>query len=71
MKKAEIAKRLAKQSNITPAAAADRVDSVVNEILRRVRQGKPASIPGLGTFTADENGLKFDQDKRHAKGEGR
>ena len=71
MKKAEIAKRLAKQSNISPAAAADQLDSVVSEILRRVRQGKPASLPGLGTFTRDENGIKFDQEPRHAKGEGR
>jgi nucleoid DNA-binding protein len=70
MKKVEIAKRLAKHSNITPAAAADQVDSVVNEILRRVREGKPASLPGLGTFTSDENGLKFDQEKHHVKGEG-
>jgi len=70
MKKAEIAKRLAKQSNITPAAAADQVDSVVSEILRRVRQGKPASLPGLGTFTSDEDGIKFDQEKHHVKGDG-
>jgi nucleoid DNA-binding protein len=71
MKKADIAKRLAKQSNISPAAAADQLDSVVGEILRRVRQGKTASLPGLGTFTRDENGIKFDQEPRHAKGEGR
>jgi nucleoid DNA-binding protein len=70
MKKPEIAKRLAKQSNISAAAAADQVDSVVSEILRRVRKGKPASLPGLGTFTRDENGLKFDQEQRHAKGDG-
>jgi nucleoid DNA-binding protein len=70
MKKAEIARRLAKQSNITPAAAADQVDSVVNEILRRVRQGKSASLPGLGTFTQDEEGIKFDQERRRAKGDG-
>jgi len=70
MKKAEIARRLAKQTKISPAAAADHVDSVVNEILRRVRQGKSASLPGLGTFTRDKDGLKFDQEKPHAKGEG-
>jgi len=70
MKKAAIAKRLAKQSKITPAAAADQLDTVVNEILRRVRKGKPASLPGLGTFRADERGLKFDQEQHHAKGDG-
>jgi len=50
MKKADLTKRLAKQSNITQAAAADQVDRVVHEILQRVRKNQPANLPGLGTF---------------------
>jgi hypothetical protein len=50
MKKEAIAKRLAKQSGISTAAAADQLDRVLLAILRRVRQGRSASLPGLGTF---------------------
>ena len=61
MKKQELAERLAKESNITPAAAADQVDRVVNEILKRVRHGQTASLPGLGTFRPDQKeGVKLD-----------
>lgn len=50
MKKAQLARRLAKQSGITTAAAADQLDELLTNILRRVRQGQSASLPGLGTF---------------------
>ena len=50
MKKAQLAKQLAKESGITPAAAADQVDRIVVDILKRVRNGQSASLPGLGTF---------------------
>lgn len=54
MKKQQLAKRLAKESGISPAAAADQVDIVLSGILRRVRQGHSASLPGLGTFVPGE-----------------
>jgi hypothetical protein len=50
MKKEQLARRLARESGITPAAAADQLDRVLNEILKRVRHGQSASLPGLGTF---------------------
>jgi hypothetical protein len=50
MKKEQLARRLAKESGITPAAAADQLDRVLTEILKRVRRGQCASLPGLGTF---------------------
>lgn len=50
MKKEELARQLAKESGITPAAAADQVDRIVNAILKRVRKGESASLPGIGTF---------------------
>jgi len=53
MKKEQLARRLAKESGITPAAAADQVDRIVTEILKRVRKGQSASLPGLGTFLPD------------------
>jgi nucleoid DNA-binding protein len=50
MKKAQLVKRLAKESGISTAAAADQLDSVLTGILRRIRRGRSASLPGLGTF---------------------
>jgi hypothetical protein len=50
MKKEQLARRLARESGITPAAAADQLDLILNDILRRVRRGQSASLPGLGTF---------------------
>ncbi len=62
MKRQDLAQRLAKEAHITPAAAADQLDRVVSDILKRVRQGQTASLPGLGTFRLDEkNGLQFDR----------
>lgn len=50
MKKEQLAKRLARESGISTAAAADQLDGILTSILRRVRQGQSASLPGLGTF---------------------
>jgi nucleoid DNA-binding protein len=52
MKKEQIARRLAKESHISPAAAADQLDRIVSEVLKRLRKGEAASIPGLGSFRA-------------------
>ena len=56
MRKSEIAKRLARQSGVSPAEAADQLDRVVNQILSRLRQGKTAPLPGLGQFTPGPKG---------------
>jgi nucleoid DNA-binding protein len=50
MKKEQLAKRLAEESGISTAAAADQLDGILSGILRRVRQGHSARLPGLGTF---------------------
>ena len=57
MRNAQLAKRLARQSGISRAEAADRLDKVVNRILSNLRKGEPASFPGLGEFTP---GRKWD-----------
>ncbi|HXM45102.1 MAG TPA: HU family DNA-binding protein [Bryobacteraceae bacterium] len=51
MRKPEIAKRLARQSGVSNAEAADQLDRIVHRILSKLRQGKPAPFPGLGLFT--------------------
>ena len=56
MKKPEIAKRMARQSGLSQAEAADRLDRVIHEILTDLRQGNPASLPGLGRFVQGADG---------------
>lgn len=56
MKKPEIAQGMAQQSGLTEAEAADRLDGVVHEILVKLRKGRPAPLPGLGSFRRDRNG---------------
>jgi nucleoid DNA-binding protein len=61
MKKEQLARRLAKESRISTAAAADQLDRVLHEILKRVRSGQSAPFPGLGTFRPDrKDGFQFD-----------
>ena len=64
MKKPDIAKRLALESGVSPAEAADRLDRVVREILAELRHGKDAALPGFGKFTRTASGLvRFRQDR--------
>ncbi len=63
MKKAEIARRMALESGLTRAEAADRLDRVVHGILSSLRQGRKASLPGLGTFTPGGGGTRFEREK--------
>ena len=61
MTKEQLARRLAKESRISTAAAADQLDRVFHEIVKRVRSGQTASLPGLGTFRPDrKDGFQFD-----------
>ena len=56
MKKPDIARRLARQSGVSRAEAADRLDRVVHRILSNLRHGKEADVPGLGKFISDPDG---------------
>ena len=69
MKKPDIAKRIARQTGLSEAEAADRLDHVVHQILRKLRQGKEASLPGLGTFTPRPGG-KVAFQRQGGKGRG-
>jgi nucleoid DNA-binding protein len=50
MKKAQIAKKLARRSGVSRAEAADRLDRVLHDIVSNLRNGQSAPLPGLGTF---------------------
>lgn len=56
MKKAEIAKRMARSAGVSEAEAADRLDRVVRQILENLRRGRPAALPGLGEFKPRADG---------------
>jgi len=50
MDKKDFTRKFAKRTRSTHASAADQVDGVINDLLRRLRAGKPACLPGLGTL---------------------
>ena len=54
MNKSDLVRRLAKQTNRSKAEAADQVDRVVHQIVRDLRKGRPAQLPGLGRFKPGE-----------------
>jgi nucleoid DNA-binding protein len=51
MKKSDLARRLARDANLSNAAAADELGRVVHDIVKSLRRGVPVRLPGLGTFT--------------------
>lgn len=59
MKQSELIRRLARATGVSPAAAADQLDSIVTGIVERLRKGQTAKIPGLGAFPAG-NRSQFD-----------
>ena len=46
--KQELARRLALELRLTPTAAADEVDRVVSDILKKLRKGRDARLRGVG-----------------------
>jgi nucleoid DNA-binding protein len=66
MKKPEVARRLARQAGVSNAEAADQVDSVVRQILSKLRKGQAAPFPGLGRFTLGPKGVQFEKEKRRS-----
>ncbi len=68
MNKAEIVNRLAVQSGITRAEAADQLDRVVHDIIARLRRKRVAPLPGLGLFKLGPNGsIQFEKETKGAR----
>jgi len=66
MKKQDIALRLARKARVSRAAAADRLDRLIHDILAELKKGNPVSLPGLGTFTPGKR-LNFEFEARKPK----
>jgi nucleoid DNA-binding protein len=52
MKHEELARELAREARLPAAAAEDRIDQLVQRILKKLRHGRPAELPGLGKLVA-------------------
>ncbi len=50
MRNTQLAGRLARQSGVSKAEAADRLDRIVHKIVTNLRKGRAAALPGLGQF---------------------
>jgi nucleoid DNA-binding protein len=50
MKKRELAQHVAETKGVAPGTAADQMDQVVNELVRALKSGQAARLPGLGTI---------------------
>ena len=69
MKKPEIARSMARQSKTRVSEAADCLDSMVHDLVQRLRQGKEARLPGVGTFTCRPDGkIAFEREERKRRG---
>jgi nucleoid DNA-binding protein len=51
MKKSDLIKQVASQHGMEPGVAADQMDKAVNQLLRALRSGQAARLPGLGIIT--------------------
>jgi nucleoid DNA-binding protein len=48
MKKRELAQHAAEMQGVPPGTAADQLDQAVNKLIRNLRNGQTARLPGLG-----------------------
>ena len=62
MKKSDLIKDIAKRRSFKAGDAADEIDRVVTEIIRTLKCGHPAHLPGLGTITPGKQ-WTFQQEK--------
>jgi nucleoid DNA-binding protein len=48
MKQEELARELARETRLPTAVAQDQIDELVHRIVKKLRQGQPVKLPGLG-----------------------
>jgi nucleoid DNA-binding protein len=60
MKNTDLAEQIARETGLSHGQAADQLDEVISSILKTLKKGRSASLPGLGRFRRDINGaLRF------------
>jgi nucleoid DNA-binding protein len=65
MKKSQLAKDVARRNGVATGHAADEMDRVVNRIIRMLRNGQTARLPGLGTITPGKQ-WRFEQESNES-----
>lgn len=65
MKKAELANHEARRQRVAPGNAADQMDLVVNKIIRALRSGRPAELPGLGIISPGKRWVFHPEKRKH------
>lgn len=50
MKKSDLALEIARRTGVSTADAADQLDYAVTKIIRTLKSGREARLPGLGTI---------------------
>jgi nucleoid DNA-binding protein len=72
VKKNDLTKQYARRAGMTQAQAADEIDRVIHDFMKRVRNGEPASLPGFGTFFPNQDAeFPLEQVRDRAKRERR
>lgn len=66
MKKSAFSQKLARRTQLPAAEAADALDSIVNDLLRRLKAGDKVTWPGLGTFSPEGKRIEFVAEARAA-----
>jgi nucleoid DNA-binding protein len=59
-------RRLAAQKKVSTAKAKDELDGIIHDVLRKLRNGDEAVVPGLGKFTPGRK-LKFSTENTNEK----
>ena len=67
----ELIQQLAAASDMTPAMAADEIDKIIHRILKKLRQGQSARLPGLGEFHPGRHFCPEDTDAARQSRRGR
>lgn len=68
MRKTDLTKELAERLGVSRAEAADQLNNVVADILRNLRNGENARLPGLGEFQPGPGGQVGFTDKGQTRG---
>ena len=56
MKRTDLAQQIARETRTSPAEAADHLDKVVHDLIRKLKHGKRAALPGLGDLRQEKRG---------------
>jgi nucleoid DNA-binding protein len=51
MKKSDLVKAAVQLRGVEPGTAADQIDRAVSQLMRALRSGRSARLPGLGTIS--------------------